>query len=100
MRDNIAKFINNAAMQITGESSNDGLNEYGFYFGKEYVTDSGISIIYYEDGSSKVISPNGYVMANNPPGSSVYGAENGGYVGKENGKILEDRNGNQIFLKE
>ena len=37
MRDNIVKFINNAATQITGEASNDGPGEKGFYTGKEYV---------------------------------------------------------------
>lgn len=73
LRDNIAKFINNAATQIAGEESDDelsngGVNEYGFYYGKEYVCNElGYSMIFTENGYMELRdSASGGLMAKAP----------------------------------
>ena len=73
MRDNIAKFINNAATQIAGESSNDGMNEYGFYFDKTYWSEEmGFGYAFHEDGSVDIIDGEGNVLATSPPEQFSY----------------------------
>ena len=61
LRDNIAKFINNAATQIAGEES-DGRNEYGFYFDKMYYCSTNSSVpygyIFKEDGQVQMVNLN------------------------------------------
>ena len=62
-RDNIAKFINNAATQITGEASRPkGMNEYGFYFDKMYYCSTNSSVpygyIFKENGQVQMVNLN------------------------------------------
>ena len=72
LRDNIAKFINNAATQIAGEES-DGRNEYGFYFDKKYAPDGEDTfLVFREDGSMERIDENGNVLHSAPAGYVSY----------------------------
>ena len=84
LRDNIAKFINNAAIQIAGEES-DGKNEYGFYFDKIYWSEEeNHGVVYHEDGSLDMVDKNGNVLMQiAPSGSYVY--EQGVAVGQPDG---------------
>ena len=79
LRDNIAKFINNAALQIASEESGDGLNEYGFYYGKIYWYDNyladgvGVGMAFYEDGSRAMFYEDGTPYGpTDPQGSFTY----------------------------
>ncbi len=77
LRDNIAKFINNAATQITGQESGDEsgdeawyeINEYGFCYEQVYYSDDkGFGFIFLEGGTAMRVtktgdnsySPNGF----------------------------------------
>ena len=74
LRDNIAKFINNAATQITGEESRpEGMNKYGFYFDKKYAPDGEDTfLVFREDGSMETIDKNGNVLHSAPAGYASY----------------------------
>ena len=109
MRDNIAKFINNTATQITGESSNDGLNEYGFYYGKKYKCDGeyGDVVSFEEDGSISYYGSNGEFIVSFP--NDIYYANDGIYyngsdtpywIPSPDGKTLNTSDGHKYEIIE
>ncbi len=105
LRDNIAKFINNAATQIAGEES-DGKNEYGFYFDKAYFSDtSSTGYIFHEDGSVTFVDRNGNVQARvsqyySYSNLSIYRGDYKSYTISSDGKNMTQPNGVVFKLQE
>ena len=91
LRDNIAKFINNASTQITGEASRpEGMNEYGFYFGKVYWNDEvAFGLVLNEDGSAYEVNEYGDIVYTYPPGEFTYSnGKAGDKTFSADGKVL------------
>ena len=71
LRDNIYQFITGVSAQIAGETD-DGLNEYGFYYERQYYTpEYDLCFTFHEDGSATLMW-NGEVLSEMSPGDYSY----------------------------